>query len=650
MRLTFFGSLVTAATGFIIPNKLPIHGKEQSSYVKINRYIPPFGLSKVLLKSSASSNYGKGDTDEHFDDDENDDEDDKVDWRSFRARLVSIYDQDVNTMANDDEVDSNGNAVEDSWIYETGSTIETGSVLLHKIDDTSTDNSGYGLGRQYLHKSAVLILEHEDNEHCVSTKGVILNRPTDLILYDQPPNDYGETEEELLECGFPIWFGGFDWGIHTAEPKFFCLHSIKSATAKDVSREVINGIYFTSIQHAKDLVAEGIAKTNDFWVFSGFIEWEQGDLLKEIEMGNWRTVATDASVVRRGLKILADDEAVDVEYAGVQTWAMLMDMIHQKTEHTNMDANVKKFMHKTMDNFDDKMLKEWAKKYLCFTEAPLFLQDGDKEKEERDNEVEKVIATVTGILMPGTIIRGASTGHPFLFSEQEFHKSLILIVQDDHELSVGLILNHPSRKTFDLSYRDESNFFPTTDSINLPVRFGGSYGGPAPIDDADRNDDKPLFILHNNKELRDAKIGQPVGDNFKNGIWSCSVEQCISAIANRLATPKDFMCVDGFCMWSKYLTESGSVNGGIISEVLKGDFEIVPHSRNDQVWNSLLKQEVLSSDALAHNFDIVESAWQLADFNLGEKQGSNKSISENGQAKLNDEALKRWMMTYLNDS
>ena len=602
-----------------------------------------FGLSKVL-KATEQFNYDNSKNEEEEESDEADDvlnyyqeesnegiiidtDDDEVDWRSFRAHLVSIYDQDIRHQ------EDNPN----SWIYETGSAIETGTVLLHKIDYNFDDiMSGYGLARQYLHKSVVLILEHEDNEHeTSSTKGIILNRPTDLVINER-------YDDEGINNEFPIWFGGFDWGIHTSRPKFFCLHSIKSAVAKSLSVQVMNGIYFTTIQSAKDLITAGYAKTTDFWFFSGMLEWEKGELLTEIEEGNWYSVNTDASIIRKGLKILTDEGAMNVEHAGIQTYDMLMDLIHEKIEDLDIITLAKA---KSPRIFDDLMFEEWAKKYLRFDEPPLFLRESSENNDNIDEE-----SSWTGRVVPGSLVRGSSIGSPFLLSDQVFHKSLILIVQDDHELSAGLILNHPTTRSFDISLVDESSLFSKTNSIKAPVRFGGCYGGPTIHDPFVENDDKPLFILHMNQSLRDAKIGQPIGNTFLDGIWSCTSDQCIFAITNQIAAPEDFMFVDGFCLWSKTLEDSGKISGGIFDEIMKGDFEVVFQDRVQGAWDSLLKQELLSQDALDRNLDLAQTAWYITDQNWTSETSRKKvTVAEQKSVSLNDEALKRWIAVYLHD-
>lgn len=198
-------------------------------------------------------------------------------------------------------------------------------------------------------------------------------------------------------------------------------------------------------------------------------------------------------------------------------------------------------------------------------------------------------------------------------------------------------------------------FFLRKKSISFPIRFGGNYGGPTIHDpeDEDEDDDKPLFILHMSQVLRDANIGEPIGEKFDDGVWSCTAEECISAISNHLASPKEFMCVNGLCLWLKNVDESGNVDGGIGAEVLKGDFEVVPHLHVPRVWNSLLQQELLSSSAIDRNFDVAESAWHLAGESWkGDKNKKSRKmlpVSEIESLLLNDEALRRWITVYLHD-
>lgn len=196
MKLLNIISLVSTTSGFLVPK---LHQRNVPPPI-IQK--PSWGMDtnhlyhyKNLCRSTKTQiNYKK--------EDGNDDEE-EMDWREFRARLVSTYDMPQKEKESNPDTSLTSSNNDSSWMYESGSSIETGSILLHKVDDNS-DDSGYGLARQYLHKSVILILEHDNVESTMSTKGVILNRPTDLILHE--PSTKG-----LEHANFPIWFGGSHW-------------------------------------------------------------------------------------------------------------------------------------------------------------------------------------------------------------------------------------------------------------------------------------------------------------------------------------------------------------------------------------------------------------------------------------------------------
>ena len=77
------------------------------------------------------------------------------------------------------------------WAYDSGTVIEMGAVLLRGVEQ----DFGFGLRQQYFHKAAILVLDHEESTF---TKGIILNRPTDLTLED----DINKGVK------WRVWFGG----------------------------------------------------------------------------------------------------------------------------------------------------------------------------------------------------------------------------------------------------------------------------------------------------------------------------------------------------------------------------------------------------------------------------------------------------------
>jgi hypothetical protein len=167
------------------------------------------------------------------DDDEDDDADllgGEQDWRDFRAKLVmsessssssssSTSNNKKAVFTDDTDLDGIGSIFQDAapsstssssseafvseegveltpldpsqWAYDSGKIIEQGAVILGGVEQ----DFGFGLRQQYFHKAAILVLDHEESTF---TKGIILNRPTDLTLED----DINEGVK------WRVWFGG----------------------------------------------------------------------------------------------------------------------------------------------------------------------------------------------------------------------------------------------------------------------------------------------------------------------------------------------------------------------------------------------------------------------------------------------------------
>ena len=221
-------------------------------------------------------------------DDEDDDEDisvDDDDWRAFRAKLVMgeknaigdttessrseektgsdliddrIDSQDSEGLMPEDDLDGIGSIFQDEfvdvvqsesapqketneltpldpsqWAYDSGDVIEQGAVILGGIEQ----EFGFGLRQQYFHKTVMLVMDHSPT----FTKGIILNRPTDLTLED----------DVNPGIKWRVWFGGDVEGLNARNPDILCLHSIKDERATKASIPVMKDIQWTSFDNAK---------------------------------------------------------------------------------------------------------------------------------------------------------------------------------------------------------------------------------------------------------------------------------------------------------------------------------------------------------------------------------------------------------------
>lgn len=99
-----------------------------------------------------------------------------------------------------------------------------------------------------------------------------------------------------------------------------------------------------------------VASPSDFWVFCGYAGWGPGQLMGELDRKSWYMVATDSQTLLQELAKQAD--GADPRDAGLDTWDLLMRMIGRgetADEYTG--------------DFDDLIIKEWAREHLLSSEA-----------------------------------------------------------------------------------------------------------------------------------------------------------------------------------------------------------------------------------------------------------------------------------------
>jgi Uncharacterized ACR, COG1678 len=230
---------------------------------------------------------------------------------------------------------------------------------------------------------------------------------------------------------------------------------------------------------------------------------------------------------------------------------------------------------------------------------------------------------------------------------------VVLVLSDDEHATVGAILNRPASKGLDIRIAHNGG---ESRTVTLPLRFGGQYTP---------KNDEPIVWLHCNSVLRASKVGQPIGHR-RNGIWKCTASDVTDSIGQGLATPEDFFVVTGVAVWTKEMATGAGEEprGGMQAEIRKGNFEVVPHSKVEDVWESLAKQNVLTDGNLQRNLDHAEEAWlvggtpyeeytgwadDLADSMPGYKKHDAHYVfkSHVRVSELSDEALRNWMSIFL---
>jgi len=373
---------------------------------------------------------------------------------------------------------------------------------------------------------------------------------------------------------------------------------------------------------------------------SWYAGWTGGQLLDELNEGGWYMVAADSETVWKELICQRDEENADPRDAGLKTWADLMGLIGKEDEAKALS-----------ETFADLTLKEWAAETILFnsTVGSADMQDnimssldvGSNQLSEilssfssapdtADKIVKLAVNSKNGF--SGSLIRGsAGDRSPFLLSEQKFHRSVLLLLQDDDEQAVGVILNHPTTNTHPL-------MLPNGKIVEMTVRYGGSFGMQG-------STDQPTIFLHAKSKLKERLIGEPVGksETEDSKIWICSEEEAAKAMADGHASHRDFMCIEGFSIWNR---DADKIEGGILGEILEGKFELVDPSFTEEMWVTLLAQASLSIDTLDRNCRLASDAWGAAGKNENPfpptVYESTVTVSE-----LADDACRFWIEAFL---
>jgi putative AlgH/UPF0301 family transcriptional regulator len=433
-------------------------------------------------------------------DSKSDDDEKNTDWRDFRAKLVL---GEKNAAKNNT-----------SWAYDSGYVIEEGTVLLSSINQ----DFGYGLKQQYFHKCIILVMCHDNRTF---TKGIILNRPTNLVLSDADfVYENGTSMENVTqESRWRMWYGGEVQGLASDSPEIVCLHSLANKAASEVSENVMKSISWTTIEGARKLVSDGDATSDDFMVFCGYAGWSPGQLKDELERECWYTVAADSQTIWDVLQSSAKNQSNAIY--GTDAWEQLMERIDRGNQ-----------VGKVATDFDDKMLQEWGQTNLVFNDDRVAI--GQSNFPLPQTSPHNVTA--------GSLLRASAAEHcPFLLSNQEFFKSVVLVTQDEANFTIGVLLNRPLPDVIELVIPVPDN---QTRNVKIVERYGGRFGVKG-------DSEKRTFWFHCSARLRDLGVGSPLGEH--DGIWKCSRQDVCRALHAGEASEKDFIAVTGFNVWPKGL-------------------------------------------------------------------------------------------------
>jgi putative AlgH/UPF0301 family transcriptional regulator len=677
------------------------------------------------------------------DDDDAHDGGEEEEWRSFRARLVRnglpflehtanggsggvISDDDaspsVAAMADGDASRAQRrmrrrNNNDELYAHESTPLVEVGSILV----SVPTPDLCQALEQQYWHRAVVLITRVSDNsafgnvEDSVPEdqlawgakrgrwgyRGLLLNRgfrcaAAPSLSAENNDDDYDEIR------GVHQW-GGDLLGIDSSDgTEIVCLHhpdraSDRSEDARTIlegNTKLVGHLSFMTPACAKRLCRDRPTsyRPSDFVTFAGFCSWRPGQL--EVEMGEdrneWKVLSVDGwsiwdelqSQRRKIQSSIANEEEgssrkrhdLDAPRssirAGTEMWANFLGKIGIAESKTTEGLSPGQL------DFYDGMLEVWGE---------------DKLNEEVDAQLTKDVPAILldDNLMeqigPGTIVRARSPPtNDMLLYDGEFIRSLILVLEDTHDATMGVILNHPMAAA--IEFKDGTD--------PLPIRYGGPidviswkygsygeeaeeeeeeeeedddedddeedgidfdigdfmYGADSIGDDHDDNDDEvddSSFIwIHRNLAFGRNGGGTRLGTS---SLWLIKEDDAIESLKAGLLQMEDVMVFSGVSIWEKG-PDLGRCSGGLLEQIESlCSFEVV-RSCDDQsdddtigiAWGILTnRQSVLTQDSLDNNIDSAISAWTQCC--TGKDVNSTASRRDNARTRLSDATLKAWL-------
>ena len=658
-----------------------------------------------------------------------DDNEEEQDWRTFRARLVQngIPSLDDNTNTNANTNNANNNDTDASshhyYAYESTPLVEVGTILV----SIPTTDLCQALEQQYWHRSVVLVTQVcqdtvkgelettvPDNELAQgknrgrwSYRGVLLNRFTDL-----------EFDGENGKDGWSIHRGGDLLGLDSdGQTQLTCLHHLGTSDpeVKEASTKLVGDLSMVSLGDAQTICKNHPSKYNatDFFTFAGFCSWRPGQL--ELEMGDdrkeWMALSVDDDSIMQELRLQLDkscsivsnnnsdqnDESIDDLVArglvetGTTMWRNFLSKIHVPESKALERIPIGQL------EFYDRMLEIWAEDNLVLG------GDNDEESNHEANEADDAISTdsmkdSSSLIGPGTLVRAKShVSNDMLLFDNEFIKSLVLIVEDSVDATVGVILSHPLSAAVDCVEGKDPLALRYGGPIDVPTWKDGTFREDYGEDDEeedekmyegfegyqrngvvsddleidaynimaenedeedyDDDDDSPFIWIHRDVAL--GSRGPSGGGGIQLGslnVWIIPENDALQSLQSGFLMLEDTFIFSGVCIWEKG-PDLGECGGGLREQIdALNVFEFVRtcngESDNDEVelaWDILSKnQNVLTKESLDCNIGAAMNAWEACNTNKLDSSSADSGITSTRED-LSDAVLRAWLGVNLLD-
>jgi len=663
-------------------------------------------------------------------DNDDDDEDEAKEWRAFRARLVQ---NGLPSLVDDkaDDNDAGGASAsppaitsDGRFAHESTPLVEVGTILL----SVPTTDLCQALEQQYWHRSVVLItavsqdpvkgdvetvpdeqLAQGANRGRWSYRGLLLNRFTDLVFETEHTNESNSnnngkriSEEQQKQCseggGWNIHRGGDLLGLDSSNrhtcTEFTCLHHLDRTdpNVREVSSTNTNLVADLSMMSFGD--AQTLCKKNheqqfspdDFYTFGGFCSWRPGQL--EIEMGGerreWLALSVDANSVleqmqmqretykysiatkdNRGYRENENVVARGLLKTGTDMWRNFLAMIDMSESRATDRIPAGQL------DFYDRMLGIWADENLSLEETD------DCGDADADAGVHVAVNDSTDQIGPGTLVRTKShVSNDMLLFDKQFIRSLVLVLEETSDATIGIILNHPLAGAIECLEGEEP----------LPMRYGGpidalewkdgtfhddedfdgeeeeqednemyegfeDYLQNAPDfvfdnedtseDDDNDVDDSPFIWIH-----RDAALGSrgPDGGGGSqlgtSGVWLIKEDDALASLQSGFLCLEDTMVFSGVCIWEKD-PDIGICRALQSLEVVRAcNDQCDDNDAIESVWDILSKrQNVLVKGSFESNIDAAVDAWEICTSEMDSPTASQTSP----RVELSDAALRAWL-------
>lgn len=632
------------------------------------------------------------------------DDDDDDEWRAFRAKLVqsglpSVYDNEPSDEATGAAASPGENEPKKGrYAYECTPLVEVGSILL----SIPTTDLCQALEQQYWHRAVVLITKvSEDplkgdletvpddqlaqgaNRGRWSYRGVLLNRFTDLA-FDQQTEEEVRSMSENKGSYWNIQRGGDLLGLDTSDgqTEFTCLHHGRSdSNLRSIATKLVGDLSLLSLNDARSLCNKYPTKytPGDFFTFGGFCSWRPGQLEREMgdERGEWLVLSVDDVSILEELKNQADGSAIVKERnspgpnvarglldIGTGMWRNFLSMINVA------ESKATERLPSGQLDFYDRMLSLWSEDNLSVDNEDLL-------------EVDVTIDSSDEI-GPGALVRS----HPYvsndmLLFESEFIRSLVLVLEDTEEATIGIILNHPMKAAVEC----------VEGKAPIPLRYGGpidvhawkdgtfNYDFDGDVEDSegggeddemyegfldyqngltdaiavdveyddenedwdDEDDDSSFIWIHRDPALGSRGVEGGGGSQLgTSDVWIIKENDAIKALQSGFLSLKDVLVFSGVCLWEKG-EGLGKCGGGLREQVdaLKS-FQIVrpcSDQNNDAIefaWDVLGEgQDILVKETIDSNIKAAIKAWECT---------KDKDREQNRQrTELSDAVFRAWL-------